>query len=143
MAAGHEALLVTESCHLLTRLSQAAPVSSENLMQAIVRAYRESQPMPSDLLVCADVRGHADLANMSWSDLCDVVESKLAHVSLPWITARQSVSTGDSRVCGLVLGATTRRGARVTVATEQLCWQELLPYIHELARRRPADQQHP
>eukprot|EP00971_Amphidinium_carterae_P348362 6490448-Amphidinium_carterae.1 len=80
---------------------------------------------------------------MSWNELCDVVESRLAQISLPVITARQSVSSKNSKVRGLVLGATTRRGARVTVATEQQCWQELLPYIHELARRRPADQQHP
>eukprot|EP00971_Amphidinium_carterae_P341782 6480780-Amphidinium_carterae.2 len=142
MAAGHEALLVTSSSHLLTRLSLAAPISNENLMQTLIKTYWESQPRQQEQYLVQEVEVEK-LASMSWDDLCATVEQQLSTLSLPWISSRQSVSTATSRVRGVVLGATTRRGAHVTVVSEQPCWKSLLVYIHELARRRPADQQHP
>eukprot|EP00971_Amphidinium_carterae_P254098 5044433-Amphidinium_carterae.2 len=148
MAAGHEALLITNSSHILARLSLAAPVSSESLMQTLVKAHAEGcgtvLTMPQTMHVYAELTSDRNvLEELSWTALCELVEGRLQHSSLPWITSRQSVSTDEVRVRGVVLGATTRRGARLTLASEQPCWQELLPYLHEMARRRVSEHQHP
>eukprot|EP00971_Amphidinium_carterae_P280152 5561133-Amphidinium_carterae.1 len=145
MSAGHVALLLTNSSHILTRLSLAAPLSDESLMQTMVKAYSEVQPMPSELFGVHVQCDLGALESLSWTELCVLIEHRLNNICLPRVTARQCVTGGDmdTPVRGVVLGATTRRGARITTASEQPCWLELLPCLHELARRRTSEHQHP
>eukprot|EP00971_Amphidinium_carterae_P348143 6490347-Amphidinium_carterae.2 len=104
-------------------------VSSEGLRDSFVESFVQT--------------GDLSYASLSWRDLVDQIVTFLESHVLPRNTSRIGVGDQNGTVYsdglrGIVLGATTARGYRVTPCTLQEPWRRLLPLLHELARRRPA-----
>eukprot|EP00971_Amphidinium_carterae_P336232 6472477-Amphidinium_carterae.2 len=77
-----------------------------------------------------------DLSDMSFNDLCDLLEEQLKESTIPVCSQRTNLnsSTPGERVRSIALGAYTTRGLGCTQATWR--WFSTLQTIHALARHR-------
>eukprot|EP00971_Amphidinium_carterae_P342237 6481481-Amphidinium_carterae.4 len=82
------------------------------------------------------------LAKLAFQPLCAKLFEVLKTKSMPpQHRALNAIREGVFTTC--TLGASTQRAPRVTVATREVEWQEVMRLVHELARRRPDHLQHP
>eukprot|EP00971_Amphidinium_carterae_P265984 5276297-Amphidinium_carterae.1 len=105
---------------------QQAPMSWPNWMKPVV----DQPPWESSL------------AQLAFQPLCAKLFEVLKTKNMPpQHRALNAIKEGAFTTC--TLGASTQRGPRVTVATRDLEWKEVMTLVHELARRRPDYLQHP
>eukprot|EP00971_Amphidinium_carterae_P053937 1062020-Amphidinium_carterae.1 len=123
-----------------------------NLETAIASVWQHLYPHQVDILepladnCWTDKTSH--LSALSWRELVDEISTILHSSVIPTNSARTGV--GDQNPTSfsdglriVTLGATTARRYGVTPSTTRPPWIRLLPYLLELARRRPAEKQHP
>eukprot|EP00971_Amphidinium_carterae_P306302 6087146-Amphidinium_carterae.1 len=140
--------VASRPANLAIQLELAGEFGLDAVIRSVWHVLVQECSMEEEVPVSCLSASGVNLAEYSWRELVDEIVTFFHSHTLPLNSARTGVGDQNTTECSdglrtLTLGATTARKYGVTPNTTQLPWRTVLPLILELARRRPAECQHP